>query len=322
MTTFKIDLNTKIISSDTDVYLARAGKQRHLFDQVLADQAIGPDLPNLDLDLSKGFDEEKNLIAKINRDPHLFGQAILAELLPLEKVAKAIPGTKRYDGLTFQGRKFGHFTRVRMLDLPRSIIEIARAPTGLAKITDQRVKNRIFEMCFTDFALDDVFSSQIITTKPDFHPLDANVLNAFVRMIAQNVELLQDEGEDAQLRSLVKAAFVAGGDGPSVKININSPGHLAIIDRSVIPLVTSAILGVLVAVGFDSKAIAQDAVEVVVTNSRVETALDLCSEEVGRLTQSMLRFLPEDDFQEACDLLRRTHETTGAESNVAVEKEE
>ena len=124
------------------------------------------------------------------------------------------------------------------------------------------------------------------------------------------------------LRGLVKAAFAKGEDGLSVKININSPGHLAIIDRSVIPLVTSAVLGILVVVGFDPLAIAQNTVEVVVSNSRVEAALDVCSEEVGRLTQSMLRFMPEDDFQQACDLLRRTHETTGAESNVAVEKEE
>lgn len=255
-------------------------------------------------------------------DPHLFGHAILAEVLPLEKVAKKIPGTKRYEGYIFQGRKFGHFTRVRMMNLPRSVVEIARAPTGLAKIADPRVKNRIFEMCFTDFALDDMFSSQIITTKPDFHPFDANVLNAFVRMVAQNVELLQNEGEGVRLKSLVDAAFVIDGDGPSVKININSPGHLAIIDRSVIPLVTVAVLGVLAAVGFDPRAIAQDNVEVDVTNSRVETALDLCSEEVGRLTQSMLRFLPEDHFQQACDLLRQTHETTGAASNVTVEKEE
>lgn len=380
MTRFEIDLNTKIISSDTDVYMARAGKQGHLFAQVLAEKAIGPDLPNLDLDLSKGLDEEKYITAKINRsrqlsrwiqssatsrgeepskdlgdyendkkrsghaqiegivrtyfkamkagdvlvipDPQLFGRAILAEVLPLEKTAKAIPGAKRYDGYTFQGRKFGHFKRVRMMDLPRSVIELARAPTGLAKIADPRVKNRIFEMCFTDFALDDVFSSQIITTKPDFHPFDANVLNAFVRMIAQNVELLQNEGEDAQLKSLVEAAFVTGGNGPSVKININSPGHLAIIDRSVIPLVAGVVLGILVAVGFDHQAIAQETVEVVVTNSRVEDALDLCSQEVGRLTQSMLRFLPEDDFQQACDLLRRTHETTGAESKVTVKTEE
>lgn len=380
LSTFKIDLKTKIISSDTDVYLARAGKQGHLFEQVLAERAIGPDLPNLDVDLSKGLDDEKNLVAKINRarrlsrwiqspaesrgdpppkslgdydnekkrsghaqiegivrtyfkdmkagdvvvipDPQLFGRAILAEVLPLEKVAKSIPGAKRYDGYTFQGRKFGHFTQVRMMDLPRSVIELARAPTGLAKITDARVKNRIFEMCFTDFALDDVFSSQIITTKPEFHPFDAAVLNAFVRMIAQNVDLLQNAGEDAKLKSLVEAAFVTDEGGPSVKIDINSPGHLAIIDRSVIPLVTGAVLGVLVAVGFDPQAIAQDTVEVVVTNSRVDTALDLCSEEVGRLTQSMLRFLPEDDFQQACDLLRRTHETTGAESNMTVEKEQ
>ena len=380
MTKFKIDLRTKIIGADTDVYLARAGKQGHLFEQVLAQKAIGPDLPDFGIDLSKGFAQEANLVAKINRarslsrwiqrpiasrgdrpssnlgdyandkkqsghaqiegivktyfsdmkagdvlvipNPLLFGEAILAEVLPLETHAQMIPGAKRYDGFSFQGRKFGHFQMVRMMDLPRAVIELARAPTGLAKIADQRVKNRLFEMCFTDFALDDVFSSQIITTKPEFRPFDANVLNAFVRMIAQNVELLQNEGEDAQLKSLVEAAFVQDANGPSVKININSPGHLAIIDRSIVPLVTGAVLGILVTVGFDAQAIAQTAIEVEVTNSRVDVALDLCSKEVARLTQSMLQFLPkaEEDFQQTCDLLRRTHETTGAASNVAVVK--
>lgn len=380
MTKFKIDLKTKIIGADTDVYLARAGKQGHLFDQVLATGAIGPDLPNLGLDLSKGFDNDSNLIAKINRarslsrwiqrpvasrgdqpsknlgdydnekkrsghaqiegivktyfkdmkagdvlvipNPVLFGEAILAEVLPLETHTQVIAGAKRYDGFSFEGRKFGHFKMVRMMDLPRAVIELARAPTGLAKIADKRIKNRIFEMCFTDFSMDDVFSSQIITTKAEFRPLDAAVLNAFIRMVAQNVEILQNGGDDAQLISLVDAAFVADGDGPSVKININSPGHLAIIDRSIIPLVTGVLLGILVSVGFDTQAFAQTATEVEVTNSRIDAALDVCSEEVGRLTQSMLQFLPkaEDEFQRTCDLLRRTHETTGADSNVTVEK--
>ena len=379
MTKFKIDLKTKIIGADTDVYLARAGKRGHLFEQVLMTQAIGPDLPNLGIDLSNGFDEEKNLVAKINRsrslsrwiqssvesrgdrtskslgdydnekkrsghaqiegivktyfkdmkagdvlvipNPALFGEAILAEVLPIETHPQSIPGAKRYEGFAFEGRKFGHFRMVRMMDLPRSVIELARAPTGLAKIPDKRVKNRIFELCFTDFSMDDVFSSQISTTKPGFHPIDANVLNAFVRMVAQNVELLQNDGEDAQLKNLVEAAFVTGVKGPSVKININSPGHLAIVDRSIVPLVTGVVLGILVSVGFDAQAIAQTEVEVEVTNSRIDAALDVCSEEVGRLTQNMLSFLPkaEAEFKQTCELLRQTHEATGASSNVIVE---
>jgi hypothetical protein len=377
---FKVDLKTKIISSDADVYLARAGKQGHLFEQVLAQKAIGPDLPNLALDLTNGLKKEKQLVAKINRarklsrwiqaskssrgdqpptnlsdydnekkrsghaqiegvvrtyfqdmkagdvlvipNPALFGEAILAEVLPLEPHAQVIDGAKRYEGFQFQGRKFGHFTKVRMMDLPRAVVEIARSPTALAKIGSVAVKKRIFEMCYTDYALDDIFSSQILTTKPEFRPFDANVLNAFVKMVAQNVELLQTEGESAKLKGLVEAAFVAEGDGPSVKININSPGHLSIIDRSIIPLVTGVALNVLVSLGGDGAAIAQNEITVDVTNSRIEEALDVCSVEVGRLTQSMLRFMPEDDFQQACDLLRRTHETTGAESSVSVEKEE
>ena len=67
------------------------------------------------------------------------------------------------------------------------------------------------------------------------------------------MELLQNEGEEAQLKSSVEATFVKDANGPSVKININSPGHLAIIDRSIVPLVTGAVLGILVKVSFDEQ---------------------------------------------------------------------
>lgn len=50
---------------------------------------------------------------------------------------------------------------------------------------------------------------------------------------------------------------------------------------------------------------------------------DVCSEEVGRLTESMLRLLStaEDEFQRTCALLRDAHENTGAKTNVTVEVE-
>ena len=67
MTKFNIDLKTKIIGADTDVYLARAGKQGHLFEQVLAQKAIGPDLPDFGIDSSKGFAKDAKVVIKINR---------------------------------------------------------------------------------------------------------------------------------------------------------------------------------------------------------------------------------------------------------------
>lgn len=62
-------------------------------------------------------------------------------------------------------------------------------------------------MCFTDLSLDDVFSSQIVTTKHDFRPFNAGVLNAFVRMIALNIQLLEKKDDPADPKSLVKATL-------------------------------------------------------------------------------------------------------------------
>ncbi|UFS64410.1 hypothetical protein LO749_09535 [Paracoccus denitrificans] len=380
MAHFKVDLRTKIIAKDTRVFLARAGKNGHLFEAVLAAKAIGPDLPDLGLDLENGLAKDEDVEAKVKRaralstwlrrptydrgqkpsasladyrdvakrsghaqiegivksyfqdlqagdllvipNPSYFGEALIAEVLPLGKQPTRIAGTRRFDGYFFDGRAFGHFAKVKMASLPRAVIDLAKAPTGFAQVINPAVKHRIFELCYTDYVFDDEFASRILTTKRDFSPFDGNVLNAFVTMVAKNVETLQNGPEKPHLVGLVDAAFIdLGDDDLQVKININSPGYLAIIDRSIVPLVTAALLNIIIAAGFDAGAIAQD-LTVEVTNSKIEQALDLCSKEVSQMTQSMLLFMSEEeaDFQQTCEMLRRSHESTGATSGVEVKK--
>lgn len=67
MLTFELDLNTKIISGSTQVYMARAGQGGHLFEEVRRLNAIGPDLPNLNLNLERGIHNEEHLKEKIER---------------------------------------------------------------------------------------------------------------------------------------------------------------------------------------------------------------------------------------------------------------
>jgi hypothetical protein len=352
-----------------------------MFHQVLERQAIGPDLPMLDLDLRNGLEGDPNVEAKVKRarafsswlrkppelrgdrpsesvndyhgadrraghaqidgivrsyfqqlnagdvlvipNPSYFGEAIIAELLPVGNAVVKIPGTQRFEGFEFDGRRFGHFKRVKMADLPRAVIDLSRAPTGLAEITNAAVKRRIFELGYDDFILDDSFVSRLITTKRDFTSFDGNVLNALVTMVAENVDRLEENGADAHLLGLVQAAFHKLEHADlQVKIDISSPGFLAVFDRSVAPLVIVAVLSLLTSVAFDATAFADDTV-IEVTNSRASEVGDVCSQQVGRLTQSMLRLLStaEDEFQRTCVLLREAHENTGVRTNVTVEVE-
>jgi len=362
------------------VFLARAGKDGHLFEAVLAANAIGPDLPDLDLSLENGLEKDEDLEAKVKRaralsswlrepayargqkpstsladyrnvrkrsghaqiegivksyfqdvqagdllvipNPSFFGEALIAEVLPLGAQKIRIAGMKRFDGHFFDGRAFGHFVKVKMANLPRAVIDLARVPTGFAQVINPAVKHRLFELCYADYVFDDEFASRIRTTKSDFSPFDGNVLNAFVTMVAKNVETLQNGAGHPQLVSLVEAAFIdLGDDDLQVKININSPGYLAIIDRSIVPLVTATLLNIVIAAGFDTAAFAQD-LSVEVTNSKINQVRDLCSQEVSQMTQSMLLFMSEEEenFQQTCEMLRRTHESTGAASSVEVKK--
>ena len=373
----RVDLKTKVFSKETKVYLARAGKSGHLFNQVLEMQAIGPDLPELGLDLREGFNLDRNVETKIKRaralqrwlrtsegrrgdqpasdlndyrdapktsgyaqiegivntyfsemsagdvvvipNPSYFDEAIIADLMPIGLYPAVIPGTKRFEGYNFDGRKFASFKRVKMADLPRSVIDLAKAPTGLAQITNPAVKLRIFELGFPAFVFDDEFVARIHTTRRDFTPFDGNVLNALVNMVALNVDRLETDGEEADLLSLVEAAFVQVDNADlQVKININSPGNIAIHDRSIVPLVTSTVLAVLVALNFDSAVLAQG-FELEVNNSLVDEALDLCSEPVSRLSESMLKMLEDHRFRQTCALLRETHADTGANVELEVE---
>jgi hypothetical protein len=377
VTTFNVDLNTRIISADTKVYLARAGKKGHLFTQVLNYKAVGPDLPDLNLNLANGLDNDKLLENKIKRsrqlarwlrasvndrgpEPHRnlvyyndeskgpgyaqvegvvrsyfgtvqtgdvfvipnpspFGNAIVAEANPLKDGVTKIPGVERFQGYSFDGRQFGHFKEVRMADLPTSVVDLARVPTGFAEIYNSKVKRRIFQLAYDDYVLDDEFSARIITTKDDFNPFDSTVLNALITMVAENIDRLQHGGANPDLLGLEQAAFIqVEGDDLQVKININSRGHIAVIAKTIVPLVVATILAALIAVNFDPNAVTAQTV-INVTNSQINDVADLCSREVGQLSQSMLRFLSgEAEFHRNCALLREAHEHTGAHTNVGV----
>jgi len=378
LSTFKIDLKTKIIADDTRAFITRAGAKGHLFAQVARRKAIAPDLPNLGLDLREGLAGDKQLVAKINRSralktwiqsskmergapptsninsysnehkptghgqiegfiqkffeeirkgdvvviphPSPYGKAIIAELGPIPKAPIKLDGMGRFEGYTYDGRPFKHFVEIPMTRLPRAIIDVTQMPGAVAEIKDRRVRDFIFTKCYPNYVLDDVFSSRISTTKQEFKPLDAAVLNAFITMISHNIAILEEDGDTSKLIGLEKAAFLDLDDGaPDVRMVINSPGYIDTIARTIAPLVTSAMLAIIIGGNFDAGAIAQDVV-VNVTNSGAEPQ-DLCNVEVSRLTETMLKFLPEEEFKRSCELLKEAHESTGANSDVKVDVE-
>lgn len=378
MIQFKVDLNTKIISVDTRIFFARAGKDGHLFAQVVDEMAIGPDLPMLDLDIGKGLLNDTNLEAKVKRsraistwirksksqrgpepskdlnyyqsakkrnghaqiegivknyfhdlsggdlllvpNPSFLGDWIAAEVLPLGTSTYKIRGTNKYEGYDFDGRRLGYMRHIKARDIPRSLIDLSRAPTGFAEIRNTSVKRKIFDLCYDDFIFDDLISSKIKTSKSDFGPFDGNVLNALVTMVAKNADLIESGGDMTALLNLINAAFVQSANQElQVKIDIQSPGFMAILDKSIVPLVVGTVLSVLISCDFDSAAFAQDTV-IEVTNGKTKEINSLCKD-VGQVTQSMLRLLSnaEDEFKATCNLLRQAHENTGAKSNMIVE---
>lgn len=379
---FHLDLNAKIIADHTRIFLARAGRQGHLYNQVAALEAIGPDLPMLDLNLSDGLSGDTLLQNKLKRaraysrwlrtasekrgveppsdlksyekeptkaghsqiegivkgyfqdmapgdlvvipNPSYFGDAIIGELLPLTpKNLVKIPGHRRYEGYEFDGRKFTNTKFVKMSDLPMSVIDLARAPTGLAAIGSGVVKDKIFELAYDDYIKDDQFVSRIFTSKNDFTSFDGNVLNALVTMVAENTERIENYGDEAHLLNLVHAAFQQlAHQELQVKIDISSPGYLAIFDRSPVPLVVGAVFAILASVGFDYQAIGQETI-IEVGNSMAGEVADACSREVAQKTESMLKLLSsaENEFQRTCHLLREAQENTGAHTKMSVEVE-
>lgn len=108
MLSFNVDLNAKVIGADVRVFLARAGKSGHLFQQVAMTEAIGPDLPNLGVDLRLGLAGDADLEAKIKRSRAISGwlrqsntARANAPSMNLEdyRVKRRTPGYAQIDGI-------------------------------------------------------------------------------------------------------------------------------------------------------------------------------------------------------------------------------
>lgn len=67
MPTVNVDINTRILSDQHKVYLARPGKQCRLYSNFLDMGYAGPELPDLDLVPGLALDDQPNLFAKIQR---------------------------------------------------------------------------------------------------------------------------------------------------------------------------------------------------------------------------------------------------------------
>lgn len=62
-----VDLNTRIIRDDHEVFLARPGKQCRMYSQFVEHQKVGPELPGLGLVSGVPIDEQPELYKKVRR---------------------------------------------------------------------------------------------------------------------------------------------------------------------------------------------------------------------------------------------------------------
>ncbi|MEP1522453.1 hypothetical protein [Ascidiaceihabitans sp.] len=373
---FRVDLNTHVIRNDVRVFVAAAGRNGQLYEMFERHSAVGPELPNLNLDLRNGLDNEPNLIAKINRGREIskwawssahgrseapsvdlkdydndkkkpghaqiegvvqryfstmldgdvvvipsksfYGFAIIAELGPIvENSAVQMKGTGRYEGYSFEGRPFVHIRKVPMKAIPRRIVDISKTPSALAEISESRVLKSVLDLLYDEFVFDDQFSGRIQTTKQEFGSFDNAVLNALVNVVAVNLEAIE-AGNTKALISFDDAVFcLIDGESPMLRIDIQSPGYMRIIARSITPLVTTVLLSVL-----SQTAIADvsDASEIVieVVNGTAELQ-ELCSVPVGHMAQQLLNLMEDSEFERVCELVAKTVERTGARTNIGVE---
>jgi hypothetical protein len=166
--------------------------------------------------------------------------------------------------------------------------------------------------------IDDYYSALFQVTSADFDTHDDVLLQAFFNFVAANTKAVIED-EDPDVLGFAEAAFKDSGEYVAkLRINVNSPGDIALISKVITPLVASILFLLAVEVGPSARAEAQNGT-LILRNSKAATD-DPCTAKVFESSVQILKLLDLDEWPAACVRAQEVANKTGLKSPAKVER--
>lgn len=242
-------------------------------------------------------------------------QTIIAELsdAPSEIVPFRYP--RLYGNFAIPTRRFSPLAYVEKRSLPAKVLDIIAKPNGIVLLGESE-RDFFYKRAYGSYVRHDNMYARFDVTSEEYNTTDDALILAFFNFVAANTKSisLEKTGGPIELTDAMLADL--GEFAPSLKTNINSPGSLDLISKSIIPLVASVMLVLAVQVGPDAVIAAEQGM-IVLGNSGADPN-DPCTALVHESVQTQLQLLGLDNWSKACEVARRAVEETGLSSSAKI----
>lgn len=352
----KVDLRSKAIGPDHNVFLVRPGSNYKLYNTFLESSAIFADFLGLELDEGVELKDQDRITAQLHRakklralrhtadgppsrnlddyadfkddrsvsqlygilrgffevakagdlvviPPSSFSQnALIGELVsgPTEMV------TTLYKGERLYGRSVRWLRQVPRGKLSPYLLDLISKPNAFVLVRNDE-RPSIYREAYGSYIMPGEYRARFNVDDPEFTTSDDLYIQAFFNLVVANSKRIREGNPVLGIRD---AAFerVVGSDAMELQSNINSPGYLNLIGKSLAPLVASALFVLAVTVGPGAVAAAEQGT-ILIGNSK--DAGDACTVAVHKEVLDHLRLLGVAKWTDACQIAKQAADSTG-----------
>jgi hypothetical protein len=248
--------------------------------------------------------------------PSAFGkQTIVAELTGAPSDIVPFQYPRLYGNFAIPTRRFTPLAYVEKRSLPSRVLDIIAKPNGIVLLGESE-RDFFYKRAYGSYVRHDNMYARFDVTSEEYSTIDDALILAFFNFVAANTKSITLENTGLSVALLDAMLADLGEYAPSLKTNINSPGSLDLISKSIIPLVASAMLVLAVQVGPDAVSAAEQGM-IVLGNSGADPN-DPCTALVHESVQTQLQLLGLDNWSRACEIAKRAVEETGLSSSATI----
>ncbi|PQZ26176.1 hypothetical protein CQZ93_19610 [Ochrobactrum vermis] len=241
----------------------------------------------------------------------LFGEIIDDELDWVE--------TPVYGDSKIPARKVKWLSRKPRNSIPTWLERKIPSPNPLRQI-EKSFFPAIFDMMYERYFYNDEFVCKFSTTSKEFSALDNYLFQQVVLYITALHEAKNDENiKDISSKPIseVVSEIDFSDDIPDQRIAINSPGHIVIYAKNIIPLLTAVMIAMASVNAQAGSKLPPD--EIVITNSVDQSSLSKqCIAEVAEEATYEIDAMGYQRWQELCKIEQAQRKRTGLSSGVVV----
>jgi hypothetical protein len=232
---------------------------------------------------------------------------------------ESVTAPQFYGNDALPGRRVRWLAQIEKRKLPSEILDALEHPTSIYLLARSQ-RPAIYAAAFGTYVdasrPDSEFIARFSIAEDGFTTETDLRLQAFFNFVAANYLAAETNGS---VKRLIDVLFQELGDAaPELRTNVNSPGHVDLVAKSIVPLVAAALFALAVNVGRSAPE-AAEANKIVIGNSKAGPD-DECTALVRAATLTQLKMLRLSEWPQACELAKLVAEQAGVTATVNTEK--